>query len=75
MSILIDIEMPTDCLDCPCADEDWMRCKVAKRNFGFFEYARPGWCPLKEITQVDIGEFLEGRVKTFNIPESKERQT
>lgn len=72
MSILIDMEMPTDCLDCPCANGDRMRCQVAKRDFGFFEDARPDWCPLKEITQVDIGEFLEGSIKTFNIPDKKE---
>lgn len=71
MSILIDMDMPDDCMACPCSDRDRMFCQVnnrSNRRIGYFENNRPIWCPLKEVTQVDIGEFLEGSVKTFNIP-------
>ena len=55
MMILIDIDMPKNCLECP-AHDDYMTCvfPVQGRGWGsndVTEYTkgRPGWCPMKEL--------------------------
>lgn len=53
MAIILDIDMPDCCADCPCCDMEMVECKVSNEELtdGIFEpYAqRPSWCPLKEV--------------------------
>ena len=52
--ILIDIEMPENCSECPCM-YDCVRCQVAERQLDFetFTEKRPEWCPLKPAATPD----------------------
>lgn len=62
-----DMELPEFCCDCPCNDGEFYKCRATKEHRHAF-IDKPEWCPLIEITQVDFDTFIEGRIKTFNIP-------
>ena len=54
--IVIDMPMPTNCLDCPACNE-YLMCAIPANGKGLGEndvreygQSRPEWCPLKEIT-------------------------
>ena len=54
--IMIDIEMPEKCCECPCFHAEYpMRCQLIKspdknkRLSAPYGLPRPDWCPLKEI--------------------------
>ena len=53
--IQIDIDMPTNCLDCPICNE-YLMCGIPCNGRGFgeqevsaYDTTRPEWCPLTEI--------------------------
>ena len=46
MAVILNIEMPTNCLDCPCCDKDSGWCQVTGQAI-FME--RPHNCPLVEV--------------------------
>ena len=75
------MKMPDRCFSCPMNDTDC--CGISKGSY--IEYreididiamnGRPDWCPLvpaPDIIQVDLGVFIEGKVKTFDMPNPKE---
>lgn len=52
--IQIDMQMPTNCLDCPACNE-YLMCAIPANGRGWgendvheFDQGRPEWCPLKE---------------------------
>ena len=52
--IQIDIDMPTNCLDCPICNE-YKMCGLpcdgrgwGERDVSMYDTTRPDWCPLKE---------------------------
>lgn len=47
--IAIDMEMPTSCANCPCADDESMFCKAAKEYIPML--GKPRFCPLREIEE------------------------
>ena len=72
------MEMPTKCEECNkifrfCQTEEdgsvW--CFIAKGYLGE-ESTKCPLVPVPDITQVDLGVFIEGKVKTFDIPKPKE---
>ena len=73
------MEMPKSCFDCPFCeniDPDTWACLVSGEKFTdrfFHRGHRDERCPLKEITEIDLGVYLEGSVKTFNIPKMEEQ--
>ena len=55
--ILIDVEMPQNCTDCPC-NNDFMNCGVTHKSFYEDGNAdaldiRPEWCPLKNSSDLN----------------------
>ena len=64
--------MPTSCYDCPCNKDDgfgFFTCGVTKSECDFIRL--PSDCPIvpvPDMTQVDLNVFIEGKVKTFDIP-------
>lgn len=46
MAVILDIEMPTQCFDCPCCDKESGWCQVTGKTI-FIE--RPYDCPLVEV--------------------------
>ena len=49
--ILIDVQMPEGCKDCPCYEKSlYGKCNLKKEWLSVQDNnKRPGWCPLKEI--------------------------
>jgi hypothetical protein len=52
--IQIDMQMPKNCLDCPCCNE-YLMCAIpindrkwSEKDVTGFSEGRPEWCPLKE---------------------------
>lgn len=50
MSVIVRMEMPTGCANCPMADDDSRFCKAAKEYIPML--CRPSWCPI-------VGELPE----------------
>ncbi len=53
MKVILVMEMPESCLECPCVDACGESCQVTDREIGTYEdnyingqYDKPGWCPL-----------------------------
>ncbi len=74
MKAVLVMEMPENCLECPCGDECGDRCQAADREVGNFEdgcidgqYGKPEWCPLVMMPEradhphyCDNGRFDKG---------------
>ena len=59
--ILIDMDMPTCCADCPLFDDRWdyPTCYVTQKSTGYdfkIHEKRMPKCPLKEQTTQQLGE-------------------
>lgn len=57
--IQIDMQMPKNCLECPCCNE-YLMCAIPVNGRGWgendvkdFSEGRPEWCPLKEQSAVE----------------------
>lgn len=51
--IMIDIEMPEDCIDCPIQHTEFGCCKLnPDMDWDGFD-GRPEWCPLVEVKNED----------------------
>lgn len=73
MSVYIKgMNKPKDCWMCNFVDRDYGNCLVDGKEHG--DYNKPEDCPLMDITEVNLGVFIEGKVKTFDIPKPKEEQ-
>ena len=55
--IQIDVQMPTNCLDCPACNE-YLTCAIpvngrkwGENDVSEFGQGRPEWCPLKELKE------------------------
>lgn len=66
--IMIDIEMPEKCGECPCFHADHpMHCQLIKppdknkRLSAPYGLPRPDWCPLKK-QETKHGEWLESKI-------------
>lgn len=59
MSILLNIQMPKNCDECPCNDDNW-RCGATGEYFDYDDmYAkRRDDCPLVEVETVDQEELI-----------------
>jgi hypothetical protein len=59
MSVVIDIDMPKMCEDCPAFDNYWDTCNLTKKSppidFNNLDAThimpRPDWCPLRELEE------------------------
>ena len=51
--ILIDIEMPENCTECPCLNDEYFHCQIGWRSCKDDNVIkhRPDWCPLQELPQ------------------------
>lgn len=52
MKAILVIDMPSNCLDCPC-EYDYMRCKATNYRLDYVnaDAERPSWCPLKPMPE------------------------
>lgn len=50
MKAILVIDMPSNCLDCPC-EYDYLVCKAINHKLDYVcaDNARPSWCPLKPL--------------------------
>lgn len=61
MPVMIDMEMPKSCSECPCKNSMTEICRVSKRSIfnkdgRLDDSIRPDWCPLHEVKFTDGGE-------------------
>ena len=70
--IQIDMQMPTNCLDCPACNE-YLMCAIpvngrkwAENDVREFGQGRPEWCPMKEQEAVKPILIREGLNKHYN---------
>ena len=58
--VIVRMEMPKGCADCPMADDDSRFCKAAKKYIPML--GKPSWCPI-------IGELSEQKTddKSSNV--------
>ena len=63
------MDMPEDCLECPCMRMvyEYRICQVKRKACGEDEHNRPDWCPLRELPEeanhpdyCDNGRFDKG---------------
>ena len=65
MSVLIKMEMPKNCRDCPLEDTyDGYNCRIALKSVNWGLGERPSWCPLVEVPPhgrliIEEGEIVE----------------
>lgn len=50
MKAILVIDMPSNCLDCPC-EYDYLTCKAIDHRLDYVDAdnERPSWCPLKPL--------------------------
>ena len=73
MSVLIKgIEMPKNCLDCPCLNSEEMYCQVTGKNLGlaFASLYKASGCPLVEVPTphgrlIDADKLMEDGWKLY----------
>ena len=75
--IMIDMPMPTNCLDCPACNEHLMcAIPVNGRKWGEndvreFGQGRPEWCPMKEQEETELCDRCgRRRLKSNRIKEN-----
>lgn len=53
MKAILVIDMPSNCLDCPC-EYDYLICKaiIHKLDYVGADNERPSWCPLKPLNKI-----------------------
>lgn len=52
--VIIDIDMPKSCRECPISSRILLLCHVKKEiidSENYLQQKRPDWCPLKEINK------------------------
>ena len=61
---ILVIDMPSSCIDCPLHyyDEPRLWCGANERNMDTddIENYKPTWCPLREVAEFNMSEFLGG---------------
>lgn len=59
MSVLIKMEMPNNCRDCPLEDAyDGYNCRIIPKSANWGLGERPSWCPLVEVP-TPHGDLIE----------------
>ena len=60
--IVIDMDMPKNCTDCPCLNSEYGYCQVDYKRMDRFNATKPKNCPIK----CDI-EQIRAEIKTLKI--------
>ncbi len=47
MNLIVEMEMPTNCAECPVFDDDYIVCRATKKDATEYGAERPSWCPIK----------------------------
>ena len=76
MSVIVRMEMPTGCANCPMGDDDSRFCKEAKEYIPML--SRPSWCPIVGELPEQNGRLVDERelfarcrpVKNFDNPDA-----
>lgn len=66
--IVMDMEMPTSCAACPCADDAVRFCRAAKEYIPML--GRPHFCPLREVTESDKDKYVAWLEKKLLVNEN-----
>lgn len=69
--ILIPIDMPSNCIECPCHNDDMCYCQLLKNDkadwemdIDFFNSRREN-CPLVEVLTQEVTGITEDTIKRF----------
>jgi hypothetical protein len=68
MKAILVIDMPSNCLDCPC-EYDYMRCKATNYKLDYVnaDTERQSWCPLKPLPhKLQADWYTNGYKEGFN---------
>lgn len=57
MKLIVEIEMPTGCANCPMGDDDSRFCKAAKKYIPML--GKPSWCPIKGELPDEHGDLID----------------
>lgn len=73
MKAILVIDMPNECANCPCYNDEYSTCSADGRKVGAFS-PRIDWCPLKPIPmkRTSIAEWFANNklyMKTYEITE------
>lgn len=55
--LIVEMEMPTGCANCPMGDDDSRFCKAAKEYIPML--SRPSWCPIKGVLPEQHGDLVD----------------
>ena len=61
MKAILVIDMPSNCLDCPC-EYDYLTCKAIDHRLDYVDAdnERPSWCPLRSIPSKAAEDLIKG---------------
>lgn len=68
MKAILVIDMPSNCLDCPC-EYDYMRCKATNYKLDYVnaDAEKPSWCPLRPLPhKLQADWYTDGYKEGFN---------
>ena len=57
MKLIVEMEMPTGCANCPMGDDDSRFCKAAKKYIPML--GKPSWCPIKGELPDEHGDLID----------------
>ena len=57
MKLIVEMEMPTGCANCPMADDDSRFCKATKKYIPML--CKPSWCPIKGVLPDEHGDLID----------------
>ena len=62
---ILVMDMPSSCIDCPCyfSSDGYEECEAIINTIDSdfdTENERPTWCPLREVAEFNMSEFLGG---------------
>lgn len=55
--LIVEMEMPAGCANCPMGDDDSRFCKAAKKYIPML--GRPSWCPIKGVLPEEHGDLVD----------------
>ena len=59
--IVIDMDMPKNCTDCPCLNSEYGYCQVDYKRMDRFNATKPKNCPIKcDIEQISSARYNNG---------------
>ena len=69
IQIVIDMEMPDNCIDCRFSTDEEFTCSAVKDYPFCNDFGIPPWCPLKEVTTA--AEYWKRKCAECELPLEK----